>query len=568
MKKLYTLLAAAAVASSAMAINPNVELKSSITPEQMQAKVIERAQGMDKLNTNAQPEGMMKVTDASGTTWSLLISNMGFVTEAFGLYQQTPGDLDEYDIPLYALQFNAQPMSQTDQSRYFFFIAWPCYGALDENCQDADGRIDADKVKEIYGDKAMQPMSVDDFRAAWGDYPLFAVPGFYNMPSIWSYTLLSQGQQSQCRNAAGTEIFLCEAEIVNNSWNYGNATTLDWKSLDTETMDIDMDLTVAYSGTYGGAMAGKISQQYSGEGLVLGFGNVNWNTVGEVHIFNAGIQEDNLSDYGMAYTEDFSNMRYYYIAFCDETYIYQGVDRETEQTIASYGEDTLPGEVDPTTGQYINEFGMPLGWNGQEPRNYAYFGGALWVPGDVDNPFGMYTMAESKYTVNAAGNRIVSYDMPPIAYNLVSSQYAWPDAGLTRDGFKGIFQSYYMYPVEEHTWLGVGDETNGVNFKIQTGSTGDYYIMGKFTGDIILHNTPNQWITEQGTVPACVSGIKANALDADPSSVEAIESNAPEVARAFYNFQGQRLNAEPENGMYIIRSVKADGSVKAIKVAK
>lgn len=37
---------------------------------------------------------------------------------------------------------------------------------------------------------------------------------------------------------------------------------------------------------------------------------------------------------------------------------------------------------------------------------------------------------------------------------------------------------------------------------------------------------------------------------------------------SFYNIQGQKLNAEPQNGIYIRREVKADGSAKSLKIVK
>lgn len=51
-------------------------------------------------------------------------------------------------------------------------------------------------------------------------------------------------------------------------------------------------------------------------------------------------------------------------------------------------------------------------------------------------------------------------------------------------------------------------------------------------------------------------------------AVEGIEADSETVAKEYYNLQGQRLNAAPENGVYIIKNIKADGSAKAVKVAK
>lgn len=44
--------------------------------------------------------------------------------------------------------------------------------------------------------------------------------------------------------------------------------------------------------------------------------------------------------------------------------------------------------------------------------------------------------------------------------------------------------------------------------------------------------------------------------------------NAETVAVRFYNLQGVQLTSEPSNGIFIRQNIKADGSVKAVKVVK
>lgn len=56
--------------------------------------------------------------------------------------------------------------------------------------------------------------------------------------------------------------------------------------------------------------------------------------------------------------------------------------------------------------------------------------------------------------------------------------------------------------------------------------------------------------------------------DYEFDAVEGIESDSETVAKEYYNLQGQKLNAAPENGVYILKSIKADGSYKSVKVAK
>lgn len=61
------------------------------------------------------------------------------------------------------------------------------------------------------------------------------------------------------------------------------------------------------------------------------------------------------------------------------------------------------------------------------------------------------------------------------------------------------------------------------------------------------------------------------AYDANASSgIEDViaESNAEVIAVEYYNIQGQKLSVEPENGLYIQKAIKADGTVKASKLVK
>lgn len=51
-------------------------------------------------------------------------------------------------------------------------------------------------------------------------------------------------------------------------------------------------------------------------------------------------------------------------------------------------------------------------------------------------------------------------------------------------------------------------------------------------------------------------------------AVDGVEVDSPVVAKEYYNFQGQRLHEAPQHGMFIVKSVKANGSFEVSKVAK
>lgn len=54
----------------------------------------------------------------------------------------------------------------------------------------------------------------------------------------------------------------------------------------------------------------------------------------------------------------------------------------------------------------------------------------------------------------------------------------------------------------------------------------------------------------------------------DDAAIDDVTIDAETIAVEYYNIQGQKLNAAPENGLYIQKAIKADGTVKASKLVK
>lgn len=58
-------------------------------------------------------------------------------------------------------------------------------------------------------------------------------------------------------------------------------------------------------------------------------------------------------------------------------------------------------------------------------------------------------------------------------------------------------------------------------------------------------------------------------VNPDLSGIEGVvESGAETVSSEYYDLQGRKLYGEPANGLFIRKDIKADGSVKAVKIAK
>ncbi len=81
---------------------------------------------------------------------------------------------------------------------------------------------------------------------------------------------------------------------------------------------------------------------------------------------------------------------------------------------------------------------------------------------------------------------------------------------------------------------------------------------GDYTVGVQAISTYNETYSAFATASTGEAGIDNVAAD----------SNAEVVATEYYNIQGQKLNTVPETGIFVKKNIKADGSVKAVKVVK
>lgn len=552
MKKIYALLAAACISTSAFAAfdttkqynfeglkNPNVSLK-------------ELAAKSSNFEMTESPKGIQKIVNMNDNTeWTALMANNGKMTDLFRLTDKEGNVATFEQFPFYILIFSTQPEDPNSSEIYQAYIQWPAYGVFDDELwPEGSKEIDMEACRAKYGDKALQPYSFEDFYEINEGGLLIALPGIYAMPCILGSELF--GEDFTQTNANGQQVYMKSATVTGDGKiQYGDATTIDWKAYDMDSSSINLVYNGKFSNTIGGAVTSQTSLDLNGEAVVLGFTDIEWDTIGEVHIFNAGAQT-----YGDEFTWNYLNafdgvLNFYYLAMCDKTMSYNVVNQETGEEMANYTDIDLPKAVSGSR----TSWGAPS-YAVASPIHYIYFAGALWAKENSQYPYGVWKMKEP--AVDSKGN----YKQVPEANNLVvyTSQ-----ADGTQDGLHGSYEGYLQVGMPEECEIGIGDKTNGLNFKFGTSLNYGHSIWGKFTDNIIFHNTPNQW-TKFEALPA-VANENANVLD-NSTGVESVESNSPVVSKSFYNFQGQRLSSEPESGLYIIRSVKADGTVKAEKVAK
>lgn len=565
MKQIYTLLAAAFISTAAYAgVNPlvryeakrltNVDLKELIAKQGVESKAI-------------LPQGMQRILNQSDNSeWASMVAIQAKLTDVYSLSNNgTPITFEQF--PFYDMIVSMQPMGADAKAFYPLEILWPAYGALDKELRDdATGAVDVEACKAKWGEKAFQPYTYEDFvEANGGDGKILTMPGFYQMPCILGPEALTDDRGTYmgvaCSNADGKTCYPKSAEIIGSGddarIDYADATVLDWRNFDMDTSSVQLVLDGKFSSTVGGPTTTTVNADLVGECVVLGFKDIEWDTIGEVHIFNGGPQEYGTGEWTWNYENAFEGtLNFYYLAMCDETWTYNGVDQQGKE-LRNYTEEDLPADGDGTKITY----GAPSWVIGQDTPHHIFMAGALWAPENA-KPYGRWTMKTPEIVRD--GNS-AHYAQAPEAYNLVV--YGNTEDG-TRDGLHGSYEGYIQVGVPESCFIGIGDKNNGLNFLFGTSLNFGHYIYGTYKGDIYYHGTPGKWVSDITKLPA-VADEDADFVG-EWSGIESVveESNAPVVSRSFYNFQGQRLSSEPENGMYIIRSVKADGTVKAEKVAK
>lgn len=571
MKKFYTLLAGLLVAGSASAIvtNPvpvkNVDMKSVMS----KIEAIEY-QGF-KSETSSVPQGMMRAQDAQGNQWNVMVA-----------LRQPMADIMEIDFseyPYYLMNMNFQCMAENNDNSIPLYIMWPSKVALKateskelekELYKKAEHGLQIDETAALKYfktiEEAYEPCTFDEMVAAFkendGVIRLNMVPGTYYMPSICSSAMFGASMKWN-----GAEYLSMSADVVGDQLDYTNATYIDWRGLDDTTSDIDVDVQSPYckfteqpNGALvpDGGRVGIAATQVSGNALLFGFADIIFDQFEEVHIFNVGRVQYGVSPESWYYPTAFDPLNQYFICWCHRTMAYMVKDQQGNEE-QNFTNSSLPM---PPTGMNLG-VGAP-GWAVDPNYEFTYMKAALWAPENSENPYGLWSMPVAEYKENQATGTI-TYMSAPAAKELIQPLNC--DAG-DHDGFKGLYQTYYMYPQPEKSWIGIGDKNYGFNFKFSTPMTGQYSIRGNFKGNIIYHPTPNKWVDEMVALPA-VGNIEADAINQGGSeSVEGVISNSPVVSSTYYNLQGQRISSAPENGIYIVRNVKADGTVEAVKVVK
>lgn len=571
MKKFYTLLAGLFVAGSAMAAIQPIGLdKHYEATRTIDASALQMGyHGNMTITMNEAPDGMtrMVVDPSTQKEYSMLIRMYGEAGAGLGLgHRADPNDPNSEfiyatfeEFPCYVVLMLQQNLSQaTNEKRtLLYYVMWPCKAMTVEECMDQEtGDIDWNKAAELCGgmDKAKAPLTIKEFResALWRNpdrEPLFPVlDGFYGIPYIIHETQLMQpGRTMWVWDGNGV---ISKACTLNNdmSLNYNNCSYLVWQSYDPDLTELTVENNVVAgpTDTQGNLTSVTVNTALTLSGVPTYMGMASQEMqMGEVHIYNCGLTSID-TYWGINYDNEFDEVNRYFVAWTNPTMVFFGTNQNGEE-MKSWTK-TEPGSqpcliTDPN-------------------YDFSFFNAALFTAPDATYD-GLWSMPEPDVEFNEK-SEIVGWNSVPEPYKLVyHAEYVVGE----QDGFWGVWGTYYLSPTPGVAFIGVNDKELGFNFSASAEGWGSNRIYGSQPDKLYYHSNPNDFdVMEQ--VSALGTG-EYNALNAgSTTAVEVVESNAPVVSTQYFNLQGQRLNVAPEHGVFIQRDIKADGTSKAMKVAK
>lgn len=542
MKKLYTLLVSAMVAASAFAGIPTD--KQQICTGFKPGAEMKLKAAFNELQTpnfaTQTPAGMQRaVQDGQGNEWSMLMRPMGALVDNFGF----EGDPTFDDFPMYLM------IMATESETSFFpaYLNWPCKAMINDDCYTGND-LDWDKAATIYGSKeeAQKMATVNEVRAAQNNY-IFALGGFYYqaciIPAAYTSTVTYNG----------TENLYFKACTISNGQISLDGSYIEWTSFDPDFNEIETTFNWVVGPTASqdhGSITGtgtKATYVLTGIPTILGMSDLTMEGLQEVHVFDTGLCDYD-SEFGMSYEKEFTPVQRFFVVWCDPTMSYMVEDKEG---------NTLYGWNDEYTNGDLTKMRI---WVVNPEYNHAYFQGAFFAPAGTSELKGIWSMPKPDFTVE--NHAIAAWNSVPEAYKMVPWGYNY---GISdQDGIKGVWGGYGAAPGEELSFVGFGDKEYGFNFKFSVDGWDGHTISGYCATPLIYHLDSSNW--NQMTQVAAIAGADANVITGD-SGVDAVEDASPVVATEYYNLQGVRV-AAPQQGIFIQRNIKANGSVSTVKVAK
>lgn len=562
MKKIYAFLAAS-LAVGTMAATP-VPKKTPVLAkfDVTKAALVEKAH-QEVINGIGTQEFKVKPQRAGGDQY--LVRTRKNAERYIDLVN---GDFEFDDAPYYWFTISFDDMNG-DIAVYDYNM--PCVAMLQHDDQNAADFTDWwtqtsngydfnwDKAAQVYGskEKAQRAPTFEEITQIMNGYQMGIVAyGYLTVYNCWSYNPSTWADQqgyflrAGVINAAGTDFDLTNsAKLL-----FGEYSAAD----ETFTVAFDAPMGTVVDDGAGGQVFGQLVGTLSSlEGFTTTPILTGWEPtemeIGEVHLFNLGSAPDYQfsfdndlyqlggSQAGCLY-ENYEPSQLYYMAFC-------GPELTFEPKIEEATLPSVPSAYEQPTIDQINWF---RGYITLEPNN---------DPANV-NPKGEAKLDITNYMGDRDGYLVNSL-RPGMwfgAYYLRNCPDSQPLAGSL--GSVGEFLGEFSIPnctqnfktgeVTKPSVIGIGDAEKG------------------FYGDIITDAGTNVVFNHKGMIYYHYDSEDYTAYKeiAATGGVQGVGVEAETVATDYYNFQGIRMNNAPEQGIYIVREHKADGTVVSHKVVK
>ncbi len=490
--------------------------------------------------------------DGQGVEWNVMFSVLGTCVDQLHITDREGHLYTFEEFPFYLTSMATIKSGNACKVQYIFL--WPCRAYYDADCVTEDG-IDWEKAAQKFGslEAAKAPGSIEETREYMSNqFPV--LDGIYGIPSIIQNDVIGLTVTWN----GSTNLSLKPCTVTSDGRISTDGSFVLWEEFEPDfgdsTIDFDIKLGTP-SASNPGQVTGSTSAQYvlRGTPTMLGFTPLNLN-FDEVHVFDCGIMDSSLSNpFSWVYTEFGEPVHRYYVAWVDSSLSFMGSSDGNALDIFAWDYDYIKDAVN------LQEM-APIARRVEVPV-MSYFLAALYA--EEGKPLeGKWTMPEPKLVLDDRGY-ISSWDSAPTAGQLVPC-LNYSVGG--QDGFFGTWNSWYVYPEVDLSFIGIGDKNLGFNFRFGCDGWGTNEISGYYAGKYYFHPEIEDWNKMEER--SCVGNVDANVLAPESNAVEVVESNAPVVSTQYFNLQGQRLNVAPQQGIFIQREIKADGTVKATKIAK
>lgn len=493
----------------------------------------------------------------NGEGWSVRM-NVGLEKWFTFIEFENDESTNYYEYPSYWVTLYAYNNDAEKPTKIYYDLFWPC-AAMADHYKDSDWfkgeNFDWDRAAKEYGslEAAQAPAPIATIaKIMETEGPAYVLPDGMVPPLYGCADIKNLNPcPHSCTYEGKTGYQLKPAKVTSGQVNYKEAAYLLIKSYDEESMTLDFTMYAPMGTPKSGdvKVEATVEETMSTTAPDFGFSPINV-TPGEAHVFNLGAADAEY-ELGEGKTlgdcfENFKPAQMYCLAYCTAPYTFEG----------QYDATTLPaspkadGEAAAMDLSYvISYFTLEENETENAPSGIAeeeFYTADLY--GKLTNTIEPGMIFPNYYLISSPDSKIVFS-----ALKTTAVVYGWNNIPYPFEMTNSEDSRIYK--------IGLGDKNFGMNSHFVSNLGADVSVA--FKGDLKYHYDATDYMK----VKECPA---VGTADASTLAVEEIaaDGNAPVIGREYYNFQGIRLNEAPQKGLYMVREMKADGTVSVKKIAR